>query len=193
MTTRVSPRLLLAIGASAAVALALLARRGLGKKYRTHARGVVAITGCSSGIGRHAAETLAACGYIVFAGVRKDTDFDAVLALRRSNLRPWMVDVTDHTSCLEAIATLQLAMAEEDLPLVALVNNAGVSRLAACQHHALSDIRTMFETNLFGAIDLTQLALPLLRESQGRVVMMSSIFGKYGKISLTATAYSFKL
>lgn len=49
------------------------------------------------------------------------------------------------------------------------------------EFHDISDVRRVFETNLFGLMDITQLALPLLRQSKGRIVMISSLAGSVGK------------
>jgi NAD(P)-dependent dehydrogenase (short-subunit alcohol dehydrogenase family) len=54
--------------------------------------------------------------------------------------------------------------------------------------HDLDDIKNLFNTNLFGTIDLTQQSLPLLRESKGRIVMISSVAGKIGRAN--GAAYS---
>ena len=54
-------------------------------------------------------------------------------------------------------------MDKRKLPLVAIVNNAGIARNVPLEFHALGDFKRIFETNVFGAIEITQLALPLLR------------------------------
>lgn len=145
------------------------------KTYPVHTTGIVLITGASSGIGRHAAEYLADhTNFTVYAGVRKDTDFKEIESLKKKNLVPILLDVTSPESCAEAVKTLSAS----SQPLVALVNNAGISRNVILEVHDLKDIRSVFETNVFGVIQLTQMALPLLRKSQGRVVMISSVAGR---------------
>lgn len=65
----------------------------LRKEYTVHKEGIVLVTGASTGIGRHAAEALAASGYTVFAGVRKQSDADSIISSNIRNLRPIILGV----------------------------------------------------------------------------------------------------
>jgi len=56
------------------VVVPLLLDFALRREFPVHNHGVVVISGCSSGIGKHAAFELAKLGYVVFAGVRKESD-----------------------------------------------------------------------------------------------------------------------
>ena len=78
-----------------------------------------------------------------------------------------MFDVTNHQSCVDAIELVRGHMKSNGLPFAALVNNAGVSRRYVAEFQDLNDARSLFETNFFGMVDLTQLALPLLRQNAG--------------------------
>lgn len=151
-------------------------------EFEVKTSGIVIITGAGSGIGKHAADHMSKLGFTVFAGVRKQSDFDSIAALHNPNLQPLMLDVSKHASCVAAIETVKEAMQRLDMQLVGVVNNAGVGRLAPAEFHDMSDARDMFDTNFFGIMDLTQLTLPLLRESKGRVVMISSLAGLVGNI-----------
>ena len=133
------------------------------------------------GIGRHAAERLSAEGYKVYCGVRKEKDKESILAMQNPNLIPLVFDVTKHETNVQAVHTIAQGMASSKLPFVAVVNNAGISRRMVAEFHDMEDIHRVFDTNVFGLMDLTQLTLPLLRESKGRVVMISSVNGKIGK------------
>jgi NAD(P)-dependent dehydrogenase (short-subunit alcohol dehydrogenase family) len=150
--------------------------------YATHSKGIVIISGASTGIGRHAAEYLANnTELVVLAGVRKQHDAEDITGMKIKNLVPVLLDVADHGSCVRAVESMRALMKELNLPLIAVVNNAGISRRASLEVHDLEDIKYLFETNLFGAIDLTQLTMPMLRESKGRVLMVSSVAGKVGR------------
>ena len=133
------------------------------------------------GIGRHAAEKLASEGYKVYCGVRKEKDRDNIMSLKNPNLVPIMFDVTKHETNENAIHVIEEDMKKSKLPFAALVNNAGISRRMAAEFHEMDDIHKVFETNVFGMMDLTQRSLPLLRQSKGRIVMISSLNGKIGK------------
>lgn len=149
------------------------------KKFIVHKKGIILITGASTGIGRHAAEYLANkySTYLILAGVRKISDANEIKAMNIKNFEPFMIDITDHESCVNAIANLKEIMKKNNLPFIALVNNAGIAQFSPIEFHRIDSIRKMFDTNLFGAIDLVQLTLPLLRESKGRIINISSMAG----------------
>jgi NADP-dependent 3-hydroxy acid dehydrogenase YdfG len=67
---------------------------GLRKEYHVHATGGILITGASSGIGEHAAISLANKGYTVFAGCRKDADVERLNQMGIATLKPVVMDVT---------------------------------------------------------------------------------------------------
>lgn len=160
------------------VLLSVLIKIFVARKYTVHESGIIVISGASTGIGRHAAEFLAAKGYEVYAGVRKTADADDITQLNIPHLHPLLLDVTSHDSVVKARNTIVGESERLKLPLVALVNNAGIARDVPLELHLLSDVKQMFETNVFGLLDLTQMFIPLLRESKGRIVMVSSVAGK---------------
>ena len=168
--------------AVAAAALAALPG-AFSVSYKTYAvttgSGAIVITGASSGIGAHAAEALARRGWVVFAGVRSEAAAAAVRAVGVESLVPLLLDVTSPASRAAALATLTAELAERGgLPLVALINNAGISRSGLpLEAEPETQTREVFETNFFGALAATQLLLPLLRASQGRLVFVSSVAG----------------
>lgn len=148
------------------------------KEYVVHSNGIILVTGASSGIGKDVAEYLAEHhNYLVLAGVRKDSDFINLTKENKLNLLPFMVDVSDRKSCADAADQLKVLMAERNLPFVGLVNNAGIGRFSPLEFDNLEGAKKVFDTNVFGLMDLTQLVIPLLRESKGRIVMVSSIAG----------------
>ena len=163
--------------------LPYLLDRLLSKEFRVHKTGVVIITGASTGIGRHAAEHFAARGYTVLAGVRKSSDFEEIEAGRRDGrwpgLRALTIDVTSTDSIAAAAEEVGRLLASTGLPLVALVNNAGVgSEVVPLELLRTEEIRYMFDVNFFGALETTRAFIPLLRQHQGRVIMISSAAGK---------------
>ena len=66
-----------------------------------------------------------------------------------------------------------------------LMVTTGVMRTCPVEFHALLDIRRVFEANVFGCIHLTQCALPLLKESKGRVINITGSAGIAGETHLT--------
>lgn len=148
------------------------------RAYPVHnpsAGGIILVTGASSGIGLHAAETLAAQGYLVFAGVRNDEDFSRVNNFKLRTMQPIILDDTKREDNVKAIERIQSECDKLGVPFVALVNNAGVAIRGAVERVDLNEARKVFDINFWGATELTQLALPLLRRSHGRVIFVSTV------------------
>jgi NAD(P)-dependent dehydrogenase (short-subunit alcohol dehydrogenase family) len=140
----------------------------------------VVITGASTGIGRACAFRLARAGITVFAGVRKDSDGDA-LKREVASIRPVTMDVTDRAS-LEAAAEM---VADAIGPrLHGLVNNAGIAVPGPIELIPLDRLREQFEVNVIGLVSSTQVFLPALRAAGGRIVNIGSIAGRAPAIPL---------
>ena len=132
----------------------------------------VLVTGCSSGIGAATARYLATRGWRVLATARKPVDLDA---LRAAGLEPIPLDLADPDS-VQAAARLVLDATAARLD--ALVNNAGYCQAGAIEDLTRDALRSQFETNLFGVHDLTRALLPALAVARGRIVNVSSVFGR---------------
>jgi NAD(P)-dependent dehydrogenase (short-subunit alcohol dehydrogenase family) len=140
----------------------------------------VVITGASTGIGRAAAEHLAAQGWTVFAGVRKREDADALKAAD-SRIEPLMLDVTKAGQVDEAVATVSTAL--QGAKLAGLVNNAGIASMGPLALQPADEFQAHFEVNVFGTMNATQGFLPLLGMEKertgppGRIVNITSVGG----------------
>jgi len=137
----------------------------------------VVITGASSGLGKAAALHLCSLGYRVFAGVRTESSAAALAGPTHSpgELVPVILDVTDAASISRAGGTIEHMC--RDTGLWAVVNNAGISISAPLECVPLEAMRVQLETNVVGAVAVTQQFLPLLRASGGRIVNVSSGIG----------------
>src|SRR3978361_1615071 len=115
----------------------------------THSKQPAIVTGASSGIGRATAQRLAADGFHVLAGVRKQADAQSIVA---PNIEPVILDVTDG----ENIASLvnRVAHDPQHRPLRTLVNNAGIAVNAPIEILSLADWRYQFDVSVFGQIAL---------------------------------------
>lgn len=138
-------------------------------------RKAVVVTGASTGIGRAVAEDLAARGFEVFAGVRRDADAQALRAASAA-LTPVMIDVTDGASLAAARATVDAALAGRGL--WGLVNNAGIAVGGPLEFIEIDNLRRQFEVNVIGQIAATQAFLPAIRRARGRIVNIGSISGR---------------
>ncbi|MEZ3159833.1 SDR family NAD(P)-dependent oxidoreductase [Microbacterium sp. BWT-B31] len=133
----------------------------------------VLVTGCSTGIGREIASTLAARGMTVYATARR---LASIADLEQSGCRLLQLDVTDEASATAAVETV----AAEQGAVGVLVNNAGIQELGAVETVPLERMRALFETNLFGSIRMTQLVLPGMRAQRwGRIVNVGSMNGRW--------------
>lgn len=133
----------------------------------------VLITGCSTGIGRATARHLAARGWTVYATARRP---ETIRDLEAQGCRTLALDVTDEESMATAVDTVVAAEGAVGV----LVNNAGYSQSGALESVPMERVRAQFETNVFGLIRLTQLALPAMRgQGWGKVVNLSSMGGRF--------------
>lgn len=133
---------------------------------------IILITGCSSGIGHDAALNLKKRGYRVIASCRKIEDAQKLESL---GLEVINLDVSDSLSIQSAFTKL-LTMTEGRLDV--LINNAGYGQAGALEDITRDVIRQQFETNVFGLLEVTNLAIPIMRkQGQGRIINISSILG----------------
>jgi NAD(P)-dependent dehydrogenase (short-subunit alcohol dehydrogenase family) len=150
----------------------------------------VVVTGASSGLGRAAAIHLSELGYRVFAGVRTESSAAELSRLSPSmgELIAVMLDVTDAASIAHAGKLVERRCS--DTGLWAVVNNAGISISAPLECVPMDVMRTQLETNVVGALAVSQRFLPLLRASRGRIVNISSGVGNVAPPYLGAYAAS---
>jgi NAD(P)-dependent dehydrogenase (short-subunit alcohol dehydrogenase family) len=134
----------------------------------------VLVTGASSGLGKAAAIHLSELGYRVFAGVRTESSAAELSGVLPSTgeLIPVMLDVTDAASISRAGELVENGCS--DIGLWAAVNNAGIAISSPLECVPIDVLRAQLETNVVGAIAVTQRLLPLLRASGGRIVNVSS-------------------
>lgn len=132
----------------------------------------ILITGCSSGIGLRAAETLREKGYRVFATARKQRDVDRLLS---QGFESTVLDIDDSESIQQA---LRFVLAKTGGTLDALFNNAGYAVPGAVEDLTRDMMRQQFETNVFGPMELTNHVLPIMRkQGHGRIIQNTSILG----------------
>lgn len=130
---------------------------------------VVAITGASSGMGKAAVQLFAQRGWIVYGGARRVEKIPT-----GANIHPVKLDVTVDESNQNFIHVILTEQHRIDV----LINNAGYGEGGPVEDVTISNVRKQFETNFFGAAELTKLVLPTMRQqTSGRIVNISSIGG----------------
>ena len=131
----------------------------------------VLITGASTGIGRLTAERLAEAGYFVYAGARKQKDLDELNAI--DNIMAVRLDVTVQEEIDAAVELIE----SEGRGLWGLVNNAGVNHIDPLIEAEDWTMEFIFDVNVYGVVRVTRAFAPLIIESEGRIVNISSIAG----------------
>lgn len=154
---------------------------------------VALVTGANQGVGNEIAKALAAKGYRVYVGSRKLENGEKAAAEIGDNAKAIQLDVTHQSTINAAVQRIEKESGKLDL----LVNNAGISHGGTAPKNpeelmstgravnvSLDEVRTVWETNVFGVIAMTQAALPLLRKSAAaRIVNVSSGLGSLTWIS----------
>src|SRR5215468_10661148 len=141
---------------------------------------VVVVTGASSGIGRETALLFARLGASLALVARRRELLDAVAAEvvaagGRALVAP--ADVGEPRAARAAVARVQRVWKRIDV----LVNNAGILRPARVTDIARGDLEAMMRVNLYGALFMTQAALPaLLQRRGGSIVNVASLAGRRG-------------
>ncbi len=155
------------------------------------------ITGTSTGIGRAIALGLVARGVSVFAGVRRDSDGDAlagaasqVNASGGARLVPLLVDVAQSAQITAAVSQVSQIAGPDGL--WGLINNAGIVVPGPVEALRREDWLRQFDVNFFGVAEMTRQALPLLRRGVAahgrgvpRIMIVSSIAGRVAQPMLS--------
>jgi NAD(P)-dependent dehydrogenase (short-subunit alcohol dehydrogenase family) len=131
----------------------------------------VLVTGASTGIGRKITERLATHGYVVYAGARKDSDLQALGAIR--NVQPIRLDVTSP----EDIDTAVQSVTKAGRGLYGLVNNAGIYTEAPVIDTSPEEFDLLMKVNVYGPYRVTRAFAPLIKAGHGRIVNIGSISG----------------
>lgn len=133
---------------------------------------VALVTGGSSGIGEATALALQDQGYTTYAAARR---LPRLEQLASSGVLALEMDVTEEASMQAGVERVLAEQGRIDV----LVNNAGYGSYGAIEDVPLSEARHQFEVNVFGAIRLTQLVLPHMREQHsGTIVNITSMGGR---------------
>ncbi len=161
------------IAAAAIIVIAILGspQNTFAEAADDSAQKAILVTGASSGIGRNLAETLAASGYFVYAGARKQADLDALNEI--PNIQAIRLDVTKQDEIDAAVETVRAG----GKGLYGLVNNAGIVTLGPMVEIEEDELTWILDVNVVGVYRVTKAFAPLIIESKGRISNISSISG----------------
>lgn len=168
--------------------------------FRSHAlsppiqrKNTALVTGANRGIGKEVVRQLSALGYQVYLGSRDEAQgqkaVDELASEGLSNIHVLALDVTSDDSVKQAFDTLSSKIDALDV----LVNNAGIAGdgwvpqqgYKPIDEDTLSNIKNVFEVNVFGALRVTQAFVPLLKKAKtgARIVNVGSITGSIATMS----------
>jgi NAD(P)-dependent dehydrogenase (short-subunit alcohol dehydrogenase family) len=144
---------------------------------------VFLLTGSSRGLGRQIAEAVLAAGHRLVATARRPEALADLAERYGRQVLPVALDVTDPDAAKAAVAVGVEAVGRLDV----VVNNAGYANLASVEDISLTDFREQIDANLFGVVNVTKAALPVLRaQGDGRIIQVSSIGGRLATAGLAA-------
>jgi NAD(P)-dependent dehydrogenase (short-subunit alcohol dehydrogenase family) len=130
------------------------------------------ITGCSTGLGRALAHAVLAHGHNAVVTARDATSVQDFVDAFPATALALPLDVTDRAQISSALEQAKARFGGVDV----LVNNAGYGYRAAVEEADDADVRQLFDTNVFGAVDMIKAVLPDMRARRsGSIVNISSI------------------
>ena len=160
----------------------------------TDTKRIALVTGANQGIGLQIATDLAAAGLTVLLASRNLDRGKAAAQGIDGDVHPIQLDVTDTASIQAAVTQVEKQFGRLDI----LINNAAISRANGPENETMKDyiqrsraslisvdeVRTIWETNVFGVIAVTQAFVPLLRKSEAAgIVNVSSNLGSLTMLS----------
>jgi NAD(P)-dependent dehydrogenase (short-subunit alcohol dehydrogenase family) len=151
--------------------------RGFSREMRDHMLRTWLITGSSRGLGRALARAVLQRGDRLVATARRPEQLEDLLTEYGDQVRAVALDVTDAAAAQRVV---RLAV-EEFGSLDVVVNNAGQADSTPIEETTEEDFRAQVETNLFGVVNVTKAALPVLRgQRSGHILQISSVGGRVG-------------
>lgn len=130
------------------------------------------ITGCSTGLGRALAQAVLAHGHNAVVTARNAATLEDIASGFPDTALALPLDVTDKVQISSAVEQAQTRFGGVDV----LVNNAGYGYRSAVEEADDADIRQLFDTNVFGAVDMIKAVLPGMRANRsGSILNISSI------------------
>lgn len=137
------------------------------------------ITGAGRGIGCEIVKAALESGDKVVATVRSSAEALANKLGNPENLHVVLLDITDERQAIQSARQTVEHFGRIDV----LVNNAGYGLLSALEEATSDEVRKIFETNVFGLLNVTRAVLPYMRkERSGHIINISSIGGLTGYI-----------
>ena len=141
------------------------------------------ITGSANGLGRTLAEAVLESGDRLVATARNPARLDDLKKQFGDQIKVVDLDVTDATAARSAVQAATDTFGGLDV----LVNNAGFGHLSPFEQVSEEDFKAQIDTNLYGVVNLTRAALPVMRKQRsGHIINVSSVGGRVATPGLSA-------
>nr|HEX4312493.1 SDR family NAD(P)-dependent oxidoreductase [Kofleriaceae bacterium] len=141
------------------------------------------VTGSSRGLGLALAHAILEAGERLIATARDPRALAPVVERYGDRVRAVALDVTRPEQARAAVAAAVAAFGQLDV----VVNNAGYANVNSIEDVAEADFRAQLDTNLFGVVNVTRAALPVLRaQRSGHIIQVSSIGGRVATAGIAA-------
>jgi len=162
----------------------------LPKDFNDPKNKAVLITGCDTGFGHRLAKRLNEYGYFVYAGCLFPYGEGASKLIHECNssLRVVKLDVTNNEDVSSVYDTVSRSLRHRKL--WAVVNNAGILITTEVEIGDMENFIKQMDINCMGIVRVTKAFLPLLRLSQGRIVNVASLAGRYSIPGMVAYSMS---
>lgn len=135
----------------------------------------VLIVGCDTGFGHALVYRLHRDGFLVFAGCLDSRGPGANELRKLANVRVLQLDITDEEQVEDAFKKIKQQLGTT--VLWAVVANAGITKNGLLEWLTMSSIRKVFEVNVIGTLRVVKKFLPMLKNSKGRMIVVTSPFG----------------
>ncbi|KAI1891414.1 hypothetical protein AGOR_G00143580 [Albula goreensis] len=150
---------------------------------KVHGKAVL-VTGCDSGFGFVLAKHLHELGFSIFAGCRLKDEMGegsrGLEMLHSDRMKVLQLDVLSDQQVARAVEFVGANLEDPEKGLWAVVNSAEVCTFGEVEFVGMETYKHLSEVNLWGTVRVTKALLPLIRRAKGRVVNVSSMFGRMG-------------
>lgn len=141
------------------------------------------LTGSSRGLGREIARAALEAGHSLVATARRPESLSELSDRYGDRVLPLALDVTDAAATQHVVDAGVARFGRLDV----VINNAGYANLVSVEDITLEDFQEQVDTNLFGVVNVTKAALPVLRaQGRGHIIQVSSIGGRLATPGLSA-------